>query len=129
MIPNASGKTAPPTPWIARATISSASVWTTAAITLPTASVPRTTSSTSRLPNMSPSRPAIGVTTDVEIRNDVKTHAIPAVDACRSLCSTGSAGTTSDCRSAYAVPASMSTARIARGRIRSSCAPLACSSQ
>src|SRR4051812_22732767 len=40
---------------------------------------------------------------------------MPAVDAFRSSCSTGSAGTTSDWSSVYAQPPSASTARIAFG--------------
>ena len=101
MIPNASGKIAPPSPWIVRATIISGSVVTSAAEQrCPTASPPSAITSTRFLPNMSPSRPAIGVTTDAASRYAVKTHATPEVEVCRSCWSTGSAGTTSDWSSA-----------------------------
>src|SRR5262249_60985829 len=72
--------------------------------------------STGFFPYMSPSRPAIGVTTEAASRYAVKTQATPVVEVCRSFCSTGSAGTTSDCRSAYAAPASERTARRTPGR-------------
>ena len=64
MIENASGKIAPPAPWMTRPRTITGSVVATAATAVPAASVKRTTTSTRFLPNMSPSRPAIGVTTD-----------------------------------------------------------------
>ena len=67
-IPNASGKTAPPSPWIVRAAIIGASELTSAASRLPSASPTSATTSTRFFPNMSPSRPAIGVTTDAASR-------------------------------------------------------------
>ena len=68
MIPKASGKIAPPRPWITRATIISASVLTSAAISEPSARPASATTSTRFLPKMSPRRPAIGVTTDAASR-------------------------------------------------------------
>ena len=79
-----------------RATIISGSEVTTAASSEPAARPASAMTSTRFLPNMSPSRPAIGVTTDAARRYEVKTHATPEVEVCRSRCSTGRAGTTSD---------------------------------
>ena len=108
-----------------RATIISGSEWTTAASRLPAARPHSATTSTRFLPNMSPSRPAIGVTTDAASRYDVKIHATPEVDVCRSCWSTGSAGTTSDWSIAYAPPLSESTPRISPGREDSPAFPVA----
>ena len=79
-----------------RATIIKGREVTTAASNEPAASPERVTTSTRFLPYMSPSRPAIGVTTDAASRYAVKTHATPDVEVCRSCRSTGRAGTTSD---------------------------------
>ena len=68
MMPNASGKIAPPSPWITRATIITGSVVASAARSVPPARQTSTTSSIRFLPNMSPSRPAIGVATDAASR-------------------------------------------------------------
>src|SRR5262245_60926058 len=64
MIPNASGKIAPPQPWIVRATIINGSEVTSAPISVPRAKPVSATTSIRFFPNMSPSRPPIGVTTD-----------------------------------------------------------------
>ena len=64
MIPNESGKIAPPTPWMTRARMSTSMLVASAASREP---APRTASeatSVCSLPNMSPSRPTIGVKTD-----------------------------------------------------------------
>src|SRR6266566_3195478 len=116
MIPNASGKIAPPRPWIVRATIINGRVVTPAASNDPAARPVRVTTSTRFLPYMSPSRPAIGVTTDAASRYAVKIHATPEVEVWRSCWSTGRAGTTSDWSSAYAAPPSARTPRIRGGR-------------
>ena len=68
MMPNASGKMAPPRPWIVRATIITGSVVATAASSVPAARPASTTTSVRFLPNMSPSRPAIGVATEAARR-------------------------------------------------------------
>src|SRR5262249_55348601 len=115
-MPNASGKIAPPRPWIVRATIITASEWVTAASSEPAARPTSVTTKTGFFPYMSPSRPAIGVTTEAARRYAVKTQATPVVVVWRSPWSTGSAGTTSDWRSAYAAPASERTARSRPGR-------------
>ena len=96
MIPNASGKIAPPRPWIVRATIITASEPAIAPSRLPAARPSSASTSTRCFPNMSPSRPAIGVTTEAASRYEVKIQAAPEGVVSRSRCSTGSAGTTSD---------------------------------
>ncbi len=64
MIPKASGKIAPPAPWIARPAMSNGSEWESAATTEPTPKPTSTASSTLSLPNMSPRRPNTGVAID-----------------------------------------------------------------
>ena len=59
-----SGKTAPPMPWMARPAIIGPSEEESAAISEPTPSAATATMKTFFLPNMSPRRPAIGVTID-----------------------------------------------------------------
>ena len=66
--PDARGKIAPPMPWMTRAPISTGSVVARAARSVPTARPPSTTTSVRFFPNMSPSRPAIGVATEAERR-------------------------------------------------------------
>jgi hypothetical protein len=64
MIAKESGKMAPPAPWTTRATIITAIEVASPASAVPAASTASTTTSVRFLPWMSPSRPAIGVTTD-----------------------------------------------------------------
>ena len=111
-MPNASGKMAPPSPWIVRATIMTGSVVARAASSVPAASPASTTTSVRFLPNMSPIRPAMGVATDAARRYAVKTQATPDGVVLRSRCRIGSAGTTSDWSIAYAPPPKARTARI-----------------
>ena len=61
MIPNASGKIAPPAPCTARPAISISSEVDSALISVPAPSTSSTITSRRSLPNMSPSRPRIGV--------------------------------------------------------------------
>src|SRR5581483_6741432 len=68
MIPNASGKTPPPAPWMTRATISSATELETPASSVPPLSTISVHTSRRSLPYMSPSRPRIAVPTDAESR-------------------------------------------------------------
>ena len=68
MIPNASGKIAPPSPWIVRATIITVSEVATAPSSVPAESPASIRTSTRFFPKMSPRRPAIGVTTDAASR-------------------------------------------------------------
>lgn len=78
-----------------RPTINNGSDEATAATNEPAARVESEMTNTRFLPNMSPSRPAIGVATAAASRNEVKTQATPDVEVCRSRWSTGSAGATS----------------------------------
>ena len=100
MIEKESGKTAPPAPWITRATIITPIEVASAASSVPNASTTRTTTIVRFLPYMSPSRPAIGVTTDALSRYAVRIQAAPAVVVSRSCWIVSSAGATSDCSSA-----------------------------
>ena len=64
MIPNASGKIAPPMPCTTRPRIITWMFVATAATTEPAAKPARVITIIRSLPNMSPSRPTIGVATD-----------------------------------------------------------------
>ena len=64
------------------------------------------------LPNMSPSRPRIGVKIEALSRNAVSTHATAVGEVCRSRWISGSAGATSDCSSAYVAPLSARTPKV-----------------
>ena len=68
MIPNASGSTPPPAPWIRRATISSPIECATAPSPVPTPSATRVTTNIRSLPYTSPMRPRMGVKTDADSR-------------------------------------------------------------
>ena len=112
MIAKASGKIAPPAPWITRATII-----TTIEVARPASAVPaaRTTSTATSirfLPSMSPSRPAIGVITDALRRYALRIHAAPAVVVCRSCWIVSSAGATNDCSRENATAETASSAKV-----------------
>ena len=64
MIPKASGKTAPPAPWMTRPRISTSIELASAATSVPTPSMHSDATSVRSLPNMSPRRPMIGVRTE-----------------------------------------------------------------
>ena len=68
MMPNASGSTPPPMPWIARATIITPTLVATAASSEPTDSAINVATNTRSLPIMSPMRPMIGVQIDADSR-------------------------------------------------------------
>ena len=68
MMPNASGRVAPPMPCSTRATIISPMVVDSAPSTEPTATTNRVATRIFFLPNMSPARPRIGVATDAASR-------------------------------------------------------------
>ena len=112
MIENDSGKIPPATPWITRATISTASEVATAARNVPAASTSSVHTSSRSLPYMSPSRPMIAVPTEADNRNPVRTQATPVSVVCRSRSIVGSAGITAEARIAYASPATSSTLKI-----------------
>ena len=63
MIEKASGNTAPPMPWITRDAVISSMVDDSAASRVPSARIQSVITSIFFLPNMSPSRPTIGVAT------------------------------------------------------------------
>ena len=112
MIANASGKIAPPAPWITRATIITPIEVARPASAVPSARTTSTVTSARFLPNMSPRRPAIGVTTEALSRYAVRIHAAPVVVVSRSCWIVSSAGATSDWSSAYATAAIASSANV-----------------
>ena len=67
-MPMPSGKTAPPMPWMPRPTSIGPIDVESAEITVPSVSATSTITSTRSLPNMSPSRPAMGVATEAVSR-------------------------------------------------------------
>ncbi len=67
-MPNASGTTPPPMPWITRAMIMTVTFVATAASRLPAASATKVRTKIRSLPTMSPMRPMIGVKIDAESR-------------------------------------------------------------
>ena len=73
-MPNESGRTAPPMPWMARAMIRTVIEWARPATTEPAASAPRVTTSILSLPTMSPTRPRMGVKIDADNKNAVRTQ-------------------------------------------------------
>ena len=95
-IENDNGKIPPATPWITRATISTASESATAASSVPAASTSSVQSSRRSLPYMSPSRPMIEVPTEAESRKPVSSHVTPVSVVCRSRWIVGSAGITAE---------------------------------
>ena len=86
-----------------------ARAWSRALTNVPDGDRGSTITSTRFLPNMSPSRPRIGVATDALSRNAVSTQVTAVVDVPRSVWISRSAGATSDCDTAR-------RARRARGR-------------
>ncbi len=115
MIEKASGKMPPPTPWITRPTSMRVSDEAIAETKVPIPSRASTIRSSRSLPYMSPSRPMMGVVTEALKRKAVRTQPTELSLVCRDSWICGSAGTTSDCSSAYAIPPSERTARIVRG--------------
>ncbi len=94
MIPKASGKIAPATPWIARPAMSISIECDSAPTSEPIANTPSTASSTRSLPNMSPSRPTIGVAIDAVSRKTVSTQVTSVAEVPSSFWIAGSAGAT-----------------------------------
>ena len=100
MIEKASGKMPPPAPCMTRPRSISQREDAIAEISVPNASISSTIISRRSFPYMSPRRPMIGVATDALRRNAVSTQPTALSDVWRELWICGSAGTTSDCRSA-----------------------------
>ena len=95
-----------------RATIITPIDVASAASAVPAASTTSTATSTRFLPYMSPSRPAIGVTTEAESRYALRIQAAPVVVVFRSSWIVSSAGATSDCSSAYETAAAASRVKV-----------------
>ena len=83
-----------------------------AATSDPNASVTSATTSIRSLPNMSPSRPRIGVKIEALSRKAVSTQATAVAEVCRSRWISGSAGATRDCRRAYVAPLTARTPNV-----------------
>ena len=113
MIPKLSGNTAPAAPETIRKAISVQMSGAAAQPMHPTRKTSSATTSSRSLPKRSPSLPRIGVRTAADSRKPVITQVTHVVDAPSSRWSSGSAGTTIVCWSAYAVAASV---RIAEGQ-------------
>ena len=92
MIPKASGKIAPPAPWIPRPRISTPIDPPIAHTKEPRAKMPSAMSSTFSLPYMSPKRPSSGVETLDVSRKAVSSQVAPSGEAPRSCWMAGSAG-------------------------------------
>ena len=72
MIPNESGKMAPPAPWMARPAISTPIECESAQTSEPKPKIIRVMTSSRSLPNMSPSRPTTGVAIEADSRYPVR---------------------------------------------------------
>ena len=83
-MPNANGTMAPASPWRIRAARSRPMVCATPASTVPAASTTRESIITRLRPNMSPSRPMIGVATDDDSKKPVSSHVVVVALAPRS---------------------------------------------
>ena len=83
-MPKVNGTTAPAKPWKIRAAINSSIVGDTAARTVPNAKMVNEMSMIRDRPNMSPSRPMIGVATDDDNKNPVTSHVVAIALASRS---------------------------------------------
>ena len=92
MIPKASGKIAPPAPWMARPRMSTPIDPPMAETNEPSANTPSTASSTFSLPYMSPRRPSSGVQTLDVSRNAVSSQVAASGEAPTSCWIAGSAG-------------------------------------
>ena len=99
MMPMASGKIAPPAPWMARPAIITVSEPATAATSEPTPKMASEMSSQCSLPCMSPKRPSSGVAIDEVSRKAVNSQVASAGPAWNSCWSSGSAGMTMVCAS------------------------------
>jgi hypothetical protein len=80
MIPKASGNTAAAMPWIARPAIRTSIECESAQTSEPSAKTESAITSMRSLPNMSPSRPTIGVETDAVSRKPVSTKVTVVVE-------------------------------------------------
>ena len=79
---------------------------------MPAASSTSTIISSRSLPYMSPSRPISGVAIDALSRYAVSTQLTEFSEVCSACWISGSAGATSDCSSAYEMPAIARRAKV-----------------
>ncbi len=114
MIPNESGKTAPPTPWIARKKISEGRSQAAAAPSEARPKIAIAITSSLSLPYWSPSLPRIGVRTEEVSSRMVAIQVTQAVLVSNSRWNSGSAGITSVCMNANETPAVVSSASVTR---------------
>ena len=112
MMPKETGKTAPPSPWITRPAIITPMSGASADTRLPAAIAPRTTSRVFSLPIMSPTRPMIGVATEAESSQAMRTQETPAWLVCRACWTVGSTGLISDCSIANELVLTESKAKV-----------------
>src|SRR4051794_4112009 len=112
MIPNASGKTAAPAPCTTRHATSQASDPPAAAAKDPPPKTTRHATITRFLPYMSPTLPSSGVSTELLNKNPVTSQVVSACDVPNSRRKNGSAGITSVCMTANAVPAKTRRPRV-----------------
>ncbi len=99
-------------PWIARPAIRTSIECESAQTSEPSAKTESAITSMRSLPNMSPSRPTIGVETDAVSRKPVSTKVTVVVDVPNSSWIAGSAGATIVCCRAKASAATSSTPRV-----------------
>ena len=111
-----SGITAADRPCSVRPMIAGRRLSARAVTTDPATRTTRLISSIRRLPNMSPSRPTVGVATAAASSVAVITQAVSALDAFSSVGSWGTSGMITVCISATTMPANASTATTAFGR-------------
>src|SRR5918997_5090456 len=117
-MPNDSGITPPPMPWMTRATIRTPMVGETAASTEPAHSIARENTSMRSLPTASPIRPTMGVNTDAESRYAVSTQVTVVWSVFSWASMLGSTGTVSDCISAKEAVATARTINVTQYGVR-----------
>ena len=112
MIAKLSGKSAPPAPETTRKAISDQRLQANEAPRQPARKSPRLISSSRSLPNWSPRRPRIGVSTAPETRKPVRIQVVQAVLEPKASWNVRSAGKTIVCWSENAAPASVRIASV-----------------
>ena len=112
MIAKLSGKSAPPAPETTRNAISDQRLQANEAATQPARKSPRLISSSRSLPNWSPRRPRIGVSTAPETRKPVRIQVVQAVLEPNASWNVRSAGKTIVCWSENAAPARVRIASV-----------------
>lgn len=113
-IPNDTGNTAPPRPWMIRAMISTPTLGATAATTQPSAMAASPTSSVRSLPIMSAMRPSSGVATDADSSRAVSTQVTALWLVWRSCWMVDSTGLTRDCSRENEATAAANARKVSR---------------